>query len=90
MVRSLRTVERALGDGRKAPAPSERLVALVARKSLVAARDISAGSVVTEECVAVKRPGTGLSPSMRGQVIGRRAVKPIRAGTLLTKEMLQL
>ncbi len=90
LIRSLRTVERALGDGRKVPAPSERAVALVARKSLVAARDIPGGGVVPEECVAIKRPGTGLPPSMRGQVIGRHATKPIRAGTVLTKEMFQV
>ncbi len=62
LVRGIRTIEAALGDGRKEPAASEENTAAVARKSLVAAQDIPAGGALTEELIAIKRPGTGLPP----------------------------
>lgn len=88
LVRSVRTVEDALGDGRKVPAASEGPTAAVARRSLVASADIPAGAVVTAELIAIKRPGTGLPPSMHDRVIGRTARVPIASGTLIRLEML--
>lgn len=87
LVRGVRTVEAALGHGRKEPALSEANTAAVARKSLVAACDIRSGTVFTEEAIAIKRPGTGLPPAMRAQLVGRTATTHISAGTLLTLEM---
>ncbi len=88
LVRGVRTVESALGHGRKEPAPCEADIAGVARKSLVAARDLPAGAALTEEMIAVRRPGTGLSPSRRSQIVGRVLRVPVRTGTVLTLEML--
>lgn len=88
LVQGIRKVEASLGHGRKEPAASEANTARVVRKSLVAARDIPAGSVLTEELIAIKRPGTGLAPTMRSQLIGRTARKSIPAGALITLEML--
>jgi sialic acid synthase SpsE len=88
LVREVRAIESALGDGRKEPAASERDTAAVARKSLVTVRDIAAGERLTESSVAAKRPGTGLAPGLRDRVIGRRARVAIAAGTLLDWEML--
>ena len=89
MVLGIRTVEAAtMGHGRKEPAPSEANTASVARKSLIAARDIPAGATLTEELVSIRRPGTGLPPAMRSYVVGRSARADIRAGTLITLEML--
>ncbi|MDP6081692.1 MAG: N-acetylneuraminate synthase [Arenicellales bacterium] len=88
LVRGIRTVEAALGDGRKEPTASEANTAAIARKSLVAAREILAGSVLTEEMIAIKRPGTGLKPAMRPYLIHRTARKTIPEGTLLRLEML--
>ena len=90
MVRGIRTVEAAVaGSGRKEPASSEANTASVARKSLVAARDISAGAILTEDFIAVKRPGTGLPPAMRPYLVGRAAQVTIPVGTLITLEMLR-
>jgi sialic acid synthase SpsE len=86
LVRGIRAVEAALGDGRKRPAASEADTARVARKSLVAARDITAGAVLDETMIAVKRPGTGLAPALRGQVTGRTARINIPRDTLLRLE----
>jgi N,N'-diacetyllegionaminate synthase len=89
MVQGIRTVEAAIsGSGQKTPAPSEANTASIARKSLVAARDIAEGEVLTEESVAVKRPGSGLPPAMRQYVLGRLVRQPIMAGDLISLEML--
>jgi len=87
LVRGIRHVESALGNGKKVPAQSEFEVAAVARKSLVAARHIPDGCILTEELIAIKRPGTGLSPAMLGWMVGRRVRKEIPAGTVLTRDM---
>jgi len=87
LVHGVRLIEAALGDGRKVPTPDEREVAEVARRSLVAARHIPVGTTLTEELIAVKRPGTGLPPAMLPEVVGRRALKDIAEGTVLTRDM---
>lgn len=89
LVRGVRTVESALGSGRKEPASSEREVAAVARRSLVAARDIGAGRTITEELIVLKRPGTGLAPAARAQLLGKRAKVDIPTDTVLTWEMFE-
>ena len=88
LVRGIRTVEAALGDGQKDPASIEANTAAVARKSLVANRDIPIGTILTGDMIGIMRPGTGLPPAMRAYVIGRTARTSIPAGSLLTFEML--
>ena len=87
LVRGVRNIESALGDGRKIQAASEKEMATVARKSLVATVDISSGASLTEEMIGCKRPGSGLPPAMRGRLVGRRARVAIQAGELLREEM---
>jgi N,N'-diacetyllegionaminate synthase len=88
LVEDIRKVEKALGHGRKEPAASELATAAVARRSLVAAREIPAGTILAEEHLALKRPGTGIHPGMRPYLLGRTSRKAIPEGTLLTLEML--
>lgn len=88
MVRAVRTVEAALGDGVKRPAAEELSTATVARRSLVAAHDLQAGTVLAENMIAIRRPGTGLPPASLEQLIGRRLRKDLPAGNLFTLEML--
>lgn len=71
MVAAIRAVEMALGDGVKAPRPSECANIPVARRSLVAARAIAAGEVIRPDAVAAKRPGNGRSPMDYWDVVGR-------------------
>lgn len=87
LIRGIRTIESALGHGRKQQTGSERSTAAVARKSLVAARAIPAGAVLTADTIAVKRPGTGLPPTLRPVLLGRKAKQAIAAGTLLTLDL---
>lgn len=88
MVRSLRLVEQSLGHGRKEPTPGETEIAAVVRRSLVLARDLPAGSVVTDDALALQRPGTGLPLEARPYVVGRTARVALPQGTLLSLEML--
>lgn len=73
MVASIRHIEQALGSGRKEVAEAERGNILIARKSIVARRAISAGEIFTEDNLTVKRPADGLSPMLWDTVIGRPA-----------------
>lgn len=73
LVESVRRAEAMLGSGRKEVTPSERGNMAVARRSIVAARPIRAGETLTEENLACKRPGTGISPMRWDDVLGRRA-----------------
>jgi N-acetylneuraminate synthase len=88
LVTAIRDVEVALGDGVKRPAPSELPVRDVARKSLIATRDLPAGAVLTREDLDVLRPGTGLSPAALPTVVGRRTARAIPHHTPITEEML--
>jgi N-acetylneuraminate synthase len=88
-VAGIRTVEQALGDGRKRQRPAEREIANVARRSLVALSDITQGEELSDAVVGQRRPGTGLPPSLRAFLIGRRARRPITAGSLIALEMLE-
>jgi N-acetylneuraminate synthase len=88
MVRAIRIVESALGHGRKEPAASEANTASVARKSLVSSMNIPAGTVLTKEFIAIKRPGTGLPPAMLPHLIGRTARAAISEGELITLDLL--
>ena len=87
MIKKIRIVESALGDGRKEPAPSEINTASVARRSLVALRDLRAGEVLTTDDFAIRRPGTGLQPSMAPFVVGLTLREDVKAGNVLTREV---
>ena len=75
MVSSIRHIEQALGSGDKTPSPSEKKNISVARKSIVAKREIKAGEELTEDNITVKRPGTGISPMKWLDVLGTHAVR---------------
>ena len=87
MVAGIRKVEAALGSGLKTPAASELSNAAVARRSLVAARDLKAGEMMTADLIELKRPGTGLPPKMLDQVLGKTVRVDLKAGTLLELDM---
>jgi len=88
LVRGIRNVEAALGNGVKAPAEAEADIAAMARKSLVATQDIAADTVLEPQMIAIKRPGTGLPPAKLEAVIGRRTACHIGLGTPFTEDML--
>jgi len=83
LVRGVRRVTSALGDGVKRPVAAEHDVARVARKSIVLASDLRAGAVVTAGDLVMRRPGTGLGADRLVDVIGRRATRDLEAGRVL-------
>jgi N,N'-diacetyllegionaminate synthase len=74
MIRAVRDVESALGDGRKRPAGAEL--------------DSPAGATITADMLTIKRPGTGIPPSEAARVVGRVARVPIRADSVLQWDMI--
>lgn len=79
MVQQIRHVEQALGDGLKRPTEPELRNRAVARKSIVAARAIRRGERFSAEMLAVKRPGTGISPMQWDLLLGRAASRDFEA-----------
>ena len=84
MVTSIRNIEKAMGDGHKLPSNSEQKNISVARKSIVASRNILAGEKFTEENIAVKRPGTGLCPMRWNELLGLEANKDFQTDDLIS------
>lgn len=83
MVRSIRNIERALGKPEKRPALSEIKNRAVARKSIVAKRDIKKGETLSENNITTKRPGNGISPMDWYSVIGTKAIHDFREDELI-------
>lgn len=83
MVRSIRNIETALGSARKAPAAQEVGNRPVARRSVVAARAIRRGELFSAQSLAIKRPGTGISPIDIWSLIGRPASRDFDADELI-------
>ena len=75
MVCSIRNIEKAIGTGDKTPSASEKKNITIARKSIVAKKEIKAGEVFTVENITVKRPGTGISPMRWNEVLGTKALR---------------
>lgn len=75
MTEAVRHIELALGNGVKAVSPSERNNMTAARKSIVAARAIRRGELLTEENLTAKRPGGGVSPMRWFEALGTRALR---------------
>jgi N,N'-diacetyllegionaminate synthase len=87
-MKAVREIESALGDGVKRPAASELANAAVARRSLHASRQLSAGHVLTATDLVALRPGTGLPPAQRDHLLGRRLRVGVEQGEMLSEDKL--
>jgi N-acetylneuraminate synthase len=83
MIANIRNIETMLGTGYKNPTVNELANAKVARKSLVARCSIKKGERLTEENVAIKRPGTGISPMEWWKVIGTESARSYESDELI-------
>jgi len=83
LVQAIRHVEQCLGEGVKKPSPSEAKNTVIARKSIVAARDIQKGEKFTDTNLIAKRPATGLSPMLWDKVVGKIARKNYRPDEMI-------
>jgi N-acetylneuraminate synthase/N,N'-diacetyllegionaminate synthase len=84
LVAGVRDVERALGDGVKRPTPAEAANRELVRRSLAAAADLPAGTVLEPAMLVSLRPGTGIPPTRSRDVIGRRVNRDVARGELLS------
>ncbi len=84
MVTAIRNIEVALGDGIKRLSPSEAKNKPIARKSLVASQAIKAGELFSAQNVTAKRPGTGISPMLWDEIMGRVSQKDFLEDELIT------
>lgn len=83
MVQSIRNIEKALGDGVKKLTESEMKNIDIARKSIVAGRDIAKGETFTENNLSVKRPGSGISPMKWNDVLGKESKRDYKEDELI-------
>lgn len=89
MVRDIRAVEGALGDGIKAPRPAEVPVRALVRRSIVLRHAIARGQRLSRNDLTLLRPGVGIEPRYLDVVVGRRLVRTLPAGAVLTWEDLE-
>lgn len=83
MVTAIRNIEQAIGTGHKSVSASEDKNKVIARKSIVAARDIKKGELFTEENLTVKRPGSGVNPMRWPEIMGRKAIRSFNEDELI-------
>ena len=84
LVRNIRELTTALGDGIKAPRPSEMPVKAVARRSIALSQDLPKGHIISGDDLVMLRPATGIAPSKYDEVIGRVLAREVFRGTLLS------
>ncbi len=89
LVNSVRDVEKALGSGIKRPTKEEMKIKLIARRSIAAVIDIPEGAVISDEMLALKRPGTGIAPKDLKKLVGKKAKKAIPRDSLVTWDMVE-
>jgi len=90
MVQAIRDVEKARGDGIKKPTQEEKENKKAARRSIVAKVDIPKGTIIAEEMLDIKRPGTGIEPRYLNLVVDAKAVRGIKQNGAINWEMLKL
>ena len=83
MVSAIRNIELALGSGIKTPSKSESKNINIARKSIVASRAIKKGEIFSKDNLAIKRPGSGISPMRWGEVLCSVASRDFSADELI-------
>lgn len=83
MVEDVRRAWSAMGTGAKEPRPGEQEVMRVARRSLVAVRDLPAGHRLGSDDLAARRPGFGVSPMRIDELLGRLLAIDVPADQLL-------
>jgi len=83
MVKSIRNIELAMGNGIKKPSESEKQNIKVVRKSIVAKTIIKKGEIFNENNITIKRPGNGISPMKWDDVLGAKATKDYNEDELI-------
>ena len=88
LVERVHTARLYLGTGQKQLMECERDLAPLIRRSIVAGRDLAAGTVLCDDDIGWTRPGGGLAPGTEARVLGRRLNQPVTQGEMIQLEML--
>ena len=88
MVTEIRNVEKALGRFEKKPTLSEKKIMKIARKSIVAKKDIKKSEKIKRDMLDFKRPNTGISPNKLDQIIGKKTTRNIKKDELISWDMM--
>jgi len=83
MVKTIRDVEKALGNGIKKPTESEKKIKKIVRKSIIAKVNIPKGTKISKEMLIIKRPGTGIAPKYINRIVGEKAKRNILKDELI-------
>ncbi|MGF7119013.1 N-acetylneuraminate synthase [Methanobacterium oryzae] len=83
MIKCIRNVEKGLGNGIKKPTNEEIEIKKLVRKSIVAKEDILKGTILDENMLDIKRPGTGIEPKYLNDVIGKELTEDIKKDALI-------
>lgn len=86
MVKAIRNVEKALGNGEKKPTTTEIKNSLAARKSIHINKDLKANHILTKNDLVMKRPGNGISPMKMDDYIGKKTTTSLKEGIMLKEE----
>tara|TARA_Y100000588_G_scaffold246622_1_gene261011 strand:- start:1367 stop:2377 length:1011 start_codon:yes stop_codon:yes gene_type:complete len=89
LVKSIRNVELAFGDGKKVITDEEKNVSKMGRKSIVSKKMIKKGEKISQEMICFKRPGTGILPIFLNEVIGKKAKRNIDINRVIKSEDIQ-
>lgn len=90
MVRAIREVEQSMGmGGERKPSQGEMINRSTLAKSLVVAKPLRPGEIITDDAVIVRSPGRGLQPNRRRELVGRRAKRPLETGDFFFPSDLQ-
>ena len=84
LIRELKVVRSMMGTGEKIVNEREQGVRTWAYRSIVSARSLQGGDLITDGCIKTMRPGVGIPSSDYQQVIGRKIIRDIPAGELLS------
>lgn len=86
LVVGIRDIEKCLGDGIKRPSEREKMNTFGMRRSMVATRDLSAGTVLKLDDIGFKRPASGIAPKHLDELLGRTLIADVRADQSFTWE----
>jgi sialic acid synthase SpsE len=85
LVKNCHNVHIALGDTKRIVLPSEQEMRKKMRRSIIASKDLKAGTILSEDDLDAKRPGTGMSPEKINLLIGKTIIRDIEGNALITE-----
>jgi len=88
MIKAIRDVEKAMGNGSKCLSATEGKNRSVIRRSIIAKVDIPANTIIRKDMLEIKRPGDGLEPKLISSIIGKKAKVIIKQEKMITIDMI--